>query len=668
MRTPRALLLSRALLLLAGVVIALPASAAAQQASQPSSPAAGAIATGQYHSCAALVEGSVRCWGYGGDGALGYGDTNSVGDDETPASAGPVNLGLGRTAKTISAGSVHTCALLDDGSLRCWGYGGDGRLGYGNTDSVGASQTPASVGPVDLGPGRTAVAISAGSYHTCAILDDGSVRCWGFGAYGQLGYGNRDSLGATPATTPGKVGPVDLGGHRAVAISAGGRHTCAILDDGSVRCWGLAFNGQLGYGNSNDVGATPDTPPGKAGPVDLGPRRTAKAISAGFDHTCAVLDDGSVRCWGRGFNGQLGYGNTEDVGVSQTPGSVAPVYLGPGRTAVAISAGMDHTCATLADGSVRCWGYGANGRLGYGDQNNIGDIQPPGSVGPVDVGSGRTVKAIGAGLAHSCALLDNDTVRCWGYGANGRLGYCNANTVGDTPATIPGMVGPVNLEPGDGGAGCASSGAAPGGGSSPSGGPPSSGPVSGPGATPTRPRRPISRVAADAARARDLRSCLARVASHAKRPRSLARDGSVAQRARIRRQLRRHATSGRRRCLHLYGRTPGGVTGVRARALSETRIELDFDAPGTDANHPPPARSYLVKQSLRPIRGDRDFARAQALCKGSCRFAVSSVGDRVSLTVTGLRPHTTYYYALAARDNVSARPGPRSRTVKARTG
>lgn len=175
-------------------------------------------------------------------------------------------------------------------------------------------------------------------------------------------------------------------------------------------------------------------------------------------------------------------------------------------------------------------------------------------------------------------------------------------------------------------------------------------------------------VAADAARARDLRSCLARVASHAKRPRSLARDGSVAQRARIRRQLRRHATSGRRRCLHLYGRTPGGVTGLRARALSETQIELDFNAPGTDANHSPPAHSYLIKQSLRPIRGARDFVRAQILCGGECRFTVSSVGGRVSLTVTDLRPHTTYYYAVAARDDISARPGPRSRTVKARTG
>ncbi|MCA1683785.1 MAG: hypothetical protein LC708_01455, partial [Actinobacteria bacterium] len=380
----------------------------------------------------------MRCWGYGASGQLGYGTTDSVGDDETPASVGPVNLG-GHAVRALAAGDYHSCALLDDGTVRCWGFGGDGRLGYGNTNNV---LDPGSVGPVDLG-GDTATAITAGAAHTCAILDDGSVRCWGFGGnglptggFGRLGYGNTSNVGDTPTRTPGSVGPVNLGvGRTAVAISAGGAHTCAILDDHSVRCWGLGASGQLGYGSTDNVGETATTTPDTAGPVNLGAGRTAVAISAGGSHTCAVLDDGGVRCWGEGGAGQLGYGNTANVGATPTttPDTAGPVNLGAGRTALAISAGDQHTCAILDDHSVRCWGLGASGRLGYGNQNNLGatPTTTPDLIGAVDVGSGRTAVAISAGKDHTCARLDEGSVRCWGYGAYGRLGYCATDSVGD---------------------------------------------------------------------------------------------------------------------------------------------------------------------------------------------------------------------------------------------
>ncbi|MDQ6774876.1 MAG: fibronectin type III domain-containing protein, partial [Actinomycetota bacterium] len=112
---------------------------------------------------------------------------------------------------------------------------------------------------------------------------------------------------------------------------------------------------------------------------------------------------------------------------------------------------------------------------------------------------------------------------------------------------------------------------------------------------------------------------------------------------------------------------PGPVIGLQARTRGKTKIELDFNAPGTDAQHPPPARSYLVKQSRRPIRNASDFAHAQTLCRGSCRFSVSQVGEKIAFTITKLRPHSTYYYLVAARDNVSNRLGPHSQVVKART-
>ncbi|MDQ6776687.1 MAG: RTX toxin, partial [Actinomycetota bacterium] len=424
-----------------------PAGGAVERATQPTSPEALQIGLGVNHTCALLSGGQVRCWGYGREGELGYPNTGSVGATNTPASAGPVELGPGRSATAISVGGYHTCAILDNGNVLCWGYGRNGRLGYGNIDNVGDTQTPDTAGPINLGAGRTAKAISAGLADTCAILDDGSVRCWGFGYYGELGHGNTSTVG--DIKTPDTAGPVDLGGGRtAIAISAGGLHTCAILDNGSVLCWGLGTSGQLGYGNTSDVGDKQT--PGSVAPVDLGPGRTAVAISAGDAHTCAILDNGRVLCWGYGGDGRLGYGSTSNVGDTQTPGSVGPVNLGPGRTAVAISAASRHTCAILDNGGVLCWGDGGDGRLGYGSASNVGDTQTPGSVGPVNLGPGRTAVAISAGGSHTCSLLDNGGVRCWGSGAYGQLGYCSATNVGDTSSSTPDTAGPVNLVAGDG--------------------------------------------------------------------------------------------------------------------------------------------------------------------------------------------------------------------------
>ncbi len=419
--------------------------ASAEQASQPGSPAAGHIDVSAAsdlsgHTCAVISGLGARCWGFGGHGRLGLGNEITIGDDETPGSVGPVDIGAGRTLTAIAVGAFHTCALLNDGSVRCWGFGGDGRLGYANVATIGDDETPGSIGPVDLGAGRTAKAITAGSGHTCALLDEGSVRCWGFGGDGRLGYGNPNPIGDNE--TPGSAGPVDLGaGRTAQAISAGDTHTCAILDDGTVRCWGFAAIGQLGYANNVTIGE--NETPGSVGPVDLGAGRTAKAISAGSGHTCALLDDGTVRCWGFGGNGRLGYANVATIGDSERPGSVGPVDLGEGRTAVAISAGAAYTCAVLDDGSVRCWGSGANGRLGYASTNDIGDDESPGAVGPVNLGPGRSAAAISAGGRHTCALLDDGAVRCWGSGAYGTLGYCNENDVGDDEP--PGSAGPVKL-------------------------------------------------------------------------------------------------------------------------------------------------------------------------------------------------------------------------------
>ncbi|MDQ6803548.1 MAG: hypothetical protein M3065_00980, partial [Actinomycetota bacterium] len=604
----------------------LPVRAGAEQASEPSRAAAGQLDVGANHSCAVLDDGRLRCWGFGTDGQLGYGNTTAIGDNETPGSVGPVNFGTGRTAIAISAGDVHTCALLNDGSVHCWGFGANGRLGYGNTANVNDA---ASAGPVELGTNRTATAIAAGGGHTCAVLDNGTVRCWGFGTSGALGYGNTNTIGDNE--TPGMAGPVDLGpGRKAVAVTAGAVHTCVLLEDGNVLCWGEGGNGRLGYGNQTSIGD--DEPVSTVvTPVNFGSGRTAVAISAGGSHTCAVLNDGTVRCWGFGGNGQLGYGNTATI---ESPGAAGPVPLGLGATATAISAGQVHTCARLGDGNVRCWGDGGNGRLGYANTDRIGDDETPDAIEPVNLGFGRTAVAISAGQSHTCARLDNASVRCWGYGGNGRLGYCSETSIGDDE--VPGATGPVDIGSPGGGAACPP--------------PPSGGaalaPTPGLGSAATK----VPTVNPDAVRARGLRACLTAVAGHANREEQLARHGSARRRTLLRRHRTRHVRSGHRHCVRVFARTPGRVTNIRARTVGRTQVQLDFSAPGTDASHAPPARSYVVKQARRPIVSARGFARAQTLCKGVCRFTVSKVGGGVTLTVTDLRPHTTYYYAVAARD------------------
>jgi uncharacterized repeat protein (TIGR01451 family) len=449
---PASALFGVVLVVLAALALA-PVAHAEQAASSDRGLQAAALDGGGFHACAITdTSHDLRCWGDGSFGKLGYGNTNAIGDSESPATAGGVFLGPGRSARAVSAGDDQTCALLDDFNVRCWGRNDNGQLGQGNATIIGDNETPGSVAPIDFGGGHSARAISSGGFHSCAILDDGSVKCWGFGGNGRLGYGNGLTIGDNE--TPAAVGPVNLGaGRTAKAISTGGTHTCAILDNDTVKCWGKGLNGELGYGNTNDIGdnETPDT----VGVVNLGAGRTAKAISAGGAMTCALLDNNTIRCWGSGFQGELGYGNVNDIGDNETPDTVGPVDIGTGFPAVAIAAGGSSVCAVRAEGTLVCWGFGNDGRLGYGNIDNIGDNEVPGA-NTVQLASGN-VRASSVGGNFSCASLDNGTVRCFGRGSSGQLGYGNGNSIGDdelpssVPAPaflgglVPGSIGDISL-------------------------------------------------------------------------------------------------------------------------------------------------------------------------------------------------------------------------------
>lgn len=393
------------------------------------------LSVGDRHSCIVTRAGQLKCWGFDTYYHLGYDmpGERAIGDDETLASVGYVQLDT--PVRRVLAKFDRTCVILETGAVRCWGPNTHRTLGYGNAAPVRAWQA----GDIDLG-GR-AVDSAGGSFHTCALLETGAVRCWGANFAGQLGYGNKLDIGDDE--TPSSAGDVPLGG-RAVQLAAGRDHTCALLDTGDVKCWGGAMfedddgdfpTGTLGYGNLVSIGddETPDT----VGPVPLGGR--AVQIDASPYSSCALLDTGAVRCWGVYFE-LFSYGEVETVGDDETPAEQGDVSLG-GRAVQISNHGYDHRCALLDTGAVRCWGKNITGQLGLGHERPIGDNELPSSAATVNVGGG--VIQVEAGGANTCALLNHGGLRCWGYGQDGRNGYGNQLDIGDNES--PASAGDVTL-------------------------------------------------------------------------------------------------------------------------------------------------------------------------------------------------------------------------------
>ena len=341
------------------------------------------------------------------------------------------------TTFPTTAGTEHTCTILENSSVKCWGANTYGQLGLGDTNSRGdaGSEMGANLETVDLGTGRTAKAIAASWYGTCAILDNSSIKCWGRNNDGQLGLGDTNNRGDGADEMGDNLDTVDLGsGRTATAIAGGGEHYCAILDNASIKCWGWNNDGQLGIGSTDDRGDGADEMGDNLSPIDLGTGRTATAIAAGGYHSCAILDNAAVKCWGRNNRGQLGLGDMINRGDGADMGdNLNAVDLGTGRTAVSITAGALHTCALLDDYSVKCWGDSSYGQMGTGKTFNLGDGagEMGDSLTAIDLGSGRTATAIAASLA-TCAVLDNSSIKCWGANTFGQLGLGDTTMRGNT--------------------------------------------------------------------------------------------------------------------------------------------------------------------------------------------------------------------------------------------
>ena len=374
-----------------------------------------AASAGGSHTCALLGIGGIKCWGDNQYGQVGDGTTD---DRTTPTQASGLESGV----ISIAAGGSETCAIVSSGGLKCWGSNNYGQIGDATTDN---KTLPTQVSGLESGVQTVAV----GNSFVCAVLDSGVLKCWGYNYYGQVGDGTTDNR-AVPTPVNGLDGVI-------VSVSSGGSHTCALLDSGRVMNWGLDSSGQLGIRYA--------APNFSSRPVDVaGLQSGATAVSVGAEHVCALMDDGGVKCWGSNATGKLGDGTRHSrsvpVSVVGLDGTVASVSAGSTDTCAllnsggvecwhsvpalvtglesgvtSVSNGYDHACALLESGGVKCWGTNSFGQLGDGTKTA--------SSVPIDVsGLDSGVSSISAGRLHTCALMDDETVRCWGHNGSGQLG------------------------------------------------------------------------------------------------------------------------------------------------------------------------------------------------------------------------------------------------------
>ena len=356
------------------------------------------VALGELHTCARRPDGTVKCWGDDGQGQTGTGGVDG-GIVRTPSAVQGVE-----DAAQIAAGGKHACVVRQSGKVSGWGFTLDGQLGNGQT-------TARALARVEVAGVSDAISVATGSTFTCAIRAGGAVACWGAGLSGQLGNGANASH-ATP------VAVTNL--NDAVAVSAGEAHACAVRSGGRVVCWGDGANGQLGTGT---------TAPSNV-PVIVSGLDQVVAISSGGRTSCALRSTGQIQCWGANDRGQVG------SGVANVTPNPSPVVVTGISDAIGIAVGAAHACAARRSGGVMCWGAGASGQLGDGTVKADAGVATPAPV--VVQGLTRAATAVGAGGEHSCATLENGAIACWGSNARGQIGIPSAVTPQPAPQNVSG--------------------------------------------------------------------------------------------------------------------------------------------------------------------------------------------------------------------------------------
>jgi len=347
-----------------------------------------ALETGGGHACAVQQDGILACWGRNSKGELGAGPPTPR---ESPTVVGPLRFRWwGVPVREASAGYSHSCAVLADGSLWCWGGNELGQFGDGTTED--------QHWPVRAGTWKDWAFVAAGFRHGCGIRAEGTLWCWGYNNEYQLGDGTRSSR-----LLPVRV--ADLAQWQ--AATAGYTHTCGIRSDGSLWCWG-GNDGRIGDGTT---GMRPV-------PVQVGGWTDWSRITAGQTHTCGLRSDGGLWCWGVNASGELGDGTMTK--------RTAPVRIGAATDWTTVSAGSQHTCGVRGNGSLWCWGLNSLGQLGDGTTTT--------RLTPVRIGALDGWATVSAGHSHTCALRDDGSIWCWGDNGEGQLGDDGAGS--ETPVRV----------------------------------------------------------------------------------------------------------------------------------------------------------------------------------------------------------------------------------------
>lgn len=373
----------------------------------------GSLAVGKGHSCVLMDGGDVSCWGNNSSRqVIGEPGDAIVIVDEPTLVTGVSNI------KQIAVGDVQSCALREDGRVFCWGDTYNSNATSGSRYFFYDAPTQIALG----NPPATALAI--GREHSCALMEGGTVQCWGWNENGQLGNpdhrsrslgeGSRTNLAANlPRIVIFAPNPLrQLTG--VSAIAAGDDHTCAIAGrDNEVYCWGKNDKQQLGD-RSTDLRDT-----NSVVPIRVEGARDAVQLVAGSNHSCALIDDGTVQCWGDNRTGQLGFYTRLGQVSSLTErhfGQVTELD----SPVLALAAGGLHTCALLNDGRVKCWGNNTHDQLGRGADSRYSGVGI--NHTPEPVVNLTDVRAIEAGEHHTCALLSLGEVQCWGRNDQGQIG------------------------------------------------------------------------------------------------------------------------------------------------------------------------------------------------------------------------------------------------------
>ena len=342
------------------------------------------VAVGKESTCAIRSDSSLWCWGGNSNNQLLLPGTSNR--------LTPVAVGAGALWNQVACGQSHSCGISNQTALSCWGNNGTGQLGA----------VPASAGGQADVPGGPWQSVATGLYHTCAIKQDGTLWCWGDNTDGTLGTGD---------TNPSSV-PVQVTGQGWSQVSTNYLHTCAVKTDGTLWCWGL--NANLEAGTTSNFPWSPAQISGT----------TWKQVTTGLYHTCAIKTDGALWCWGGNISGQLG---SDSISVLPTSQTSDPVQV-TGTTWQSVSAGESHTCAIMLDGTLWCWGSNTSGQLG---DNTLDSKSTPVAVGTF----GQTWAMVAAGVTHTCALATGGALWCWGDNSAGQLGIGSKQ-----PSEIPTLV------------------------------------------------------------------------------------------------------------------------------------------------------------------------------------------------------------------------------------